>query len=131
MGEPALATSNQVPDHIESPIRVREFKFYLGFRFFLTLALQMQGVVVGWQVYEITREPLSLGLVGLAEAISYIGTSLFGGYVADNYRALVASLDLTEAELVTCAENAVRASFLPATAKTALLTRVRAAAAHR
>jgi MFS family permease len=72
-----------VPDSVESAIAVRDFRYYLGFRFCLTLALQMQGVVVGWQVYEITRSPLSLGLVGLAEAVSYIGTSLFGGHVAD------------------------------------------------
>ncbi len=75
--------SGAVPEGIESAIRIRDFRFYLAFRFLLTFALQMQGVVVGWQVYEITKSPLSLGLVGLAEAVSYIGTSLFGGHVAD------------------------------------------------
>ncbi len=77
------ARMNAVPDSVESAVQVRDFRYYLAFRFCLTLALQMQGVVVGWQVYEITKSPLSLGLVGLAEAVSYIGTSLFGGHVAD------------------------------------------------
>ena len=75
--------SDAVPNSVESAIRIRDFQFYLAFRFCLTFALQMQGVVVGWQVYEITKDPLSLGLVGLAEAVSYIGSSLFGGHVAD------------------------------------------------
>ncbi len=49
----------------------------------LTLALQMQFVVLSWQVYEITKDPLSLGLIGLAEAIPAVGFALYGGHVAD------------------------------------------------
>jgi len=82
-GGASQTTSTAAPDSVVSAIRIRDFRLYLAFRFCLTLALQMQGVVVGWQVYEITKSPLSLGLVGLAEAVSYIGTSLFGGHVAD------------------------------------------------
>lgn len=44
----------------------------------------MQGVIVGWQIYDITKDALSLGMIGLAEAIPYIGTSLLGGHVADS-----------------------------------------------
>ncbi|HEX9160305.1 MAG TPA: MFS transporter, partial [Thermoanaerobaculia bacterium] len=40
-------------------------------------------VVVGWQVFEITRDPLSLGMIGLAEALPFIGVSLYAGHVAD------------------------------------------------
>ena len=54
----------------------------------------------------------------------------FGGYMTDNYRAVATALDLTPAELTRLAENAVRASFLPASAKAALLGQVRAAAAR-
>jgi MFS family permease len=43
----------------------------------------VQAVVVGWQVYEITRDPLSLGLIGLAEAIPAITVSLYAGHLAD------------------------------------------------
>ena len=49
----------------------------------LTLALQIQFVVLSWQVYEITHDPLSLGLLGLAEAIPAVGLALYGGYVSD------------------------------------------------
>jgi len=43
----------------------------------------IQAVVVGWQVYEITKDPLSLGLIGLAEAIPAIAVSLYAGHLAD------------------------------------------------
>ena len=49
----------------------------------MTLAAQIQGVVVAWQIYDITHDPLSLGLIGLAEALPYIGAALFAGHVAD------------------------------------------------
>lgn len=49
----------------------------------MTLSSQIQGVVVAWQIYDITRDPLSLGLMGLAEALPYIGLALFAGHVAD------------------------------------------------
>lgn len=64
-------------------LRVREFVLFLVFRFFLTLGIQMQSVVVGWQVYEHTKSVLALGVIGLAEAIPFIITSLFAGHVAD------------------------------------------------
>ena len=67
---------------------------------------------------------------GVAVTINSDDPAYFGGYIADNYRATAAALDLTAAELVTVAENAARASFLPATAKTALLGQIRNAAAR-
>ncbi len=70
-------------DEAKSSIALREFRRFLGFRFLLTFSMQMQAVVVSWQVYEFTKDPLSLGLMGLAEALPYIGTALFGGHTAD------------------------------------------------
>jgi len=61
---------------------------------------------------------------GVAVTINSDDPAYFGGYLADNYRATAAALDLTPAELVAVAENAARASFLPATAKAALLGRI-------
>ncbi len=66
-------------------LRVKEFQFFILTRFFLTLAIQMQSVIVGWQIYEITKSVLTLGLIGLAEAIPFIIVSLFSGHVADNF----------------------------------------------
>ena len=64
-------------------LRYPEFRSYIGMRFFLTFAYQIQAVVIGWYVYQVTKDPLSLGLIGLAEAIPAISISLYGGYVAD------------------------------------------------
>ena len=64
-------------------MKIRDFRRFIFARFSITLAIQIQAVVVGWQVYEITKDPLSLGLIGLAEAIPSIGVSLYAGHVAD------------------------------------------------
>ena len=64
-------------------LRIQDFRFFISARFCITLAIQMQAVIVGWQVYEITKDPLSLGLIGLAEAIPSIAVSLYAGHVAD------------------------------------------------
>ncbi len=67
---------------------------------------------------------------GVAVTINSDDPAYFGGYIADNYRAIVSALDLTAAEIVTVAENAIRAAFMPATAKTALLSTIRSEAAR-
>ncbi|MEI7897235.1 MAG: MFS transporter [bacterium] len=66
-------------------LKVGDFRLFLTFRFFTTIAFQMQGLIVGWQMYELTRDPLALGLIGLAEALPNIATALFAGHVADKY----------------------------------------------
>lgn len=64
-------------------LKIKDFRFFILARLFVTLAIQIQAVVVGWQVYEITKDPLSLGLIGLAEAIPAISVSLYAGHLAD------------------------------------------------
>lgn len=64
-------------------LRLPEFRLFLSARVCITVAIQIQAVVVGWQVYEITKDELALGLIGLAEAIPYIIVSLYAGHVAD------------------------------------------------
>jgi MFS family permease len=64
-------------------LRYREFRSYLGMRFFFTFAYQMQAVIIGFHIYHLTKDPLALGLVGLCEAIPAICIALYGGYVAD------------------------------------------------
>src|ERR1035437_6257782 len=66
-------------------LHIKEFIFFLTSRFFLTLAIQMQSVIVGWQIYKYTKDVLALGLIGLAEAIPFIIVSLFAGHVADTF----------------------------------------------
>jgi len=64
-------------------LRYREYRWFLGGAATLTMATQTQTLVMGWQVYHITHDPLSLGLIGLAEAIPFLGLSLIGGWAAD------------------------------------------------
>jgi MFS family permease len=61
------------------------FVFFQTARFFIVLATEMQSVAVGWQVYEITKRPLDLGLVGLAQFLPGILLFLVSGHVADRH----------------------------------------------
>lgn len=76
---------NTVKHDPYAALRVKEFLFFLNTRFFLTMAIQMQSVIVGWQVYQITKDVLDLGLINLAEALPFIFISFFSGHVADTY----------------------------------------------
>jgi MFS family permease len=67
-------------------LRIKDFRWFVSARFLLTFAIQMQSVIVGWQIYQLTHDALSLGLIGLAEAIPFISFSLFTGHVADVVR---------------------------------------------
>ncbi|MFM2130283.1 MAG: hypothetical protein RL477_1829 [Pseudomonadota bacterium] len=59
---------------------------YLWFgRFLSTVAMQMQAVAIAWQVYEISRNPFDLGLIGLSLFLPAIGLVLVTGHVADRY----------------------------------------------
>jgi MFS family permease len=61
------------------------FVLFQSARFCIVLANEMQSVAVGWQVYEITKRPLDLGLVGLAQFLPGILLFLVSGHVADRY----------------------------------------------
>ena len=64
-------------------LRFREYRNFLAGSVALTMGTQIQTLVMGWQVYHITRDPLSLGLIGLCEAAPFLGLTLIGGYAAD------------------------------------------------
>jgi MFS family permease len=64
-------------------LRVPNFRQYIIALFTLTLGIQIQGTVVGWQIYDLTHDALALGLVGLAEAVPSIASSLYAGHVVD------------------------------------------------
>jgi MFS family permease len=73
-------------DVLRTPLRRhRPFAFYWLSRVCSTIALQMQAVAVGWQMYDITRNPLDLGLVGLTQFIPAALFVLVAGHVADRY----------------------------------------------
>jgi MFS family permease len=64
-------------------IHVKNFRFYLIYRNFMTMASLMQSVIVGWQVYDISHNVLALGFIGLTEVIPQISISLFAGHYID------------------------------------------------
>ncbi|MBC7754910.1 MAG: MFS transporter [Moraxellaceae bacterium] len=66
-----------------------DFKKLISARFLFTFAVQMQAVVLGWRIYELLKDPLFLGLIGLAEAIPAIGLALYAGYLVDRMRPLL------------------------------------------
>src|SRR4051812_19862100 len=82
-------------------LRIPSYRWFILSTFTMTLAAQIQGVVVAWQIYDVTHDPLSLGLIGLAEALPYIGVALFAGHVADRQNRRVISLS-SLALLVFC-----------------------------
>jgi MFS family permease len=66
-------------------IHIRNFRFYLFYRIFMTMASLMQSVIVGWQIYDLSHNVLWLGFIGLAEVVPQISISLFAGHFIDLY----------------------------------------------
>jgi MFS family permease len=66
-------------------LRHWNFALYLGARLLATLAVQMQSVAIGWQVYAITGDALDLGLIGLAQFLPFVVLVLPAGQVADRF----------------------------------------------
>jgi len=65
--------------------RYPNFRIFMAVRFLLVAGIEMQSVAVGWQIYEITRRPLDLGLVGLAQFLPGLLFFWVGGHVADRF----------------------------------------------
>jgi len=63
----------------------RDFGLYLAARFLSALAIQMQNVAIGWLVYDLTRDPFALGLVGVASFLPAVALALVTGHTADRY----------------------------------------------
>lgn len=66
-----------------SVLRLADFRRLLCTRMCGLMALQAQAIIVGWQVYSITKDPFMLGLAGLVEAVPAIACALFSGHVVD------------------------------------------------
>lgn len=76
--------ANEVGAEHSDRLLNRGFVGLLAYRMLAMLAYQIIGVTVGWHVYEITRDPWALGLIGLAEVIPYFCFALFAGYAVDH-----------------------------------------------
>ncbi len=66
-----------------SSLKIKEFRWFLAMRLAIVLAWSMQFVLIEWEVYRLTKDPLSLGLIGLMEVIPAISMALFAGHFVD------------------------------------------------
>ncbi|WP_411894047.1 MFS transporter [Winogradskyella sp. A2] len=64
-------------------LRYKEFNIFLLLRFALVFGWSMQFVVIEWQVYALTKDPLSLGIIGLCEFLPAFFLAPFAGHIVD------------------------------------------------
>ncbi len=81
---PAANPAVQAGDDRMAPLRNGSFRGLMAYRICTILSYQMVAVTVGWHVYELTRNPWMLGLIGLAELIPYFCVAPFAGYLVDH-----------------------------------------------
>ncbi len=83
-------------------MKIREFSVYLSGRFLFILGLRMIGTLVGWWIYDLTKDPLALGFIGLTEVIPAVSLALYAGHVIDlsNKRTMIR---ITTALYAVCA----------------------------
>ncbi|KXK42403.1 MAG: major facilitator transporter [Chlorobi bacterium OLB5] len=83
-----MITNNPTPAKQDPflALRFAEFRYYLFSNFFVTVGLLIQEVIIGYELYRLTRDPLAIGMIGLAEAIPFILLSLFGGHYSDKLK---------------------------------------------
>ncbi|MEI7583734.1 MFS transporter [Runella sp.] len=72
-----------IPTDPYAALRYPEFVSLITANSLITAAIMIQEVVIGYELYKLTHDPLSLGFIGLAEALPYISIALFGGHYAD------------------------------------------------
>jgi MFS family permease len=68
-----------------SPYRDRDVHWFVGSRFLSTAAMQIQSVAIGWQIYDMVRSPLALGLVGLCQFLPMVLLTLPAGDISDRH----------------------------------------------
>ena len=83
MKKPILEQNTHINIDPYASFRCPEFRYLIAASFLLTMALMIQEVAIGYELYRITHDPLALGLIGLVEAIPFISFTLYGGHVAD------------------------------------------------
>ena len=65
-------------------LKITEFRNLMTGRFFLVLSFRMLATLMGWWIYELTKNPFAIGLIGLSEVIPAVSTALYAGHVIDN-----------------------------------------------
>lgn len=81
----AMATTEQRLTTGIAALQFSGFRLFQIARFCIVFCTEMQSVAVGWQVYEITKRPLDLGLTGLVQFLPGVLLFLVAGHVADRF----------------------------------------------
>jgi MFS family permease len=90
------------------------FSLLLAYRILAMLSYQIVAVTVGWHIYEVTRNPFSLGLVGLAEVLPFFCVAPFAGYLVDHLpRRRLGMVACTGLVLTAVVLTAVAEGWLP------------------
>ena len=91
-------------------LRLPNFNFFSAARNLSALGDNMQSVVVGWELYQRTHRPMTLGYVGLVQAAPILLFALMAGHVADSFPrrrvAVIAQLVFCACSLWLCALSA-------------------------
>jgi MFS family permease len=64
-------------------LRYFEFRMYIVARFFFIMVLTMQATLIIWEVFAITKDPFSIGLIGLVEFVPAVIMAIYSGYIID------------------------------------------------
>jgi MFS family permease len=99
-----MTTDSLPPAITRSVLKYRDYRLFLLARLLVTAAIQIQSVAVGYQVYELTNDPLQLGFVGLAQFLPMLALILPAGDLADrfNRRTILVISCLLEAAVAAC-----------------------------
>jgi MFS family permease len=99
-----MSTDSLPPVVAHSVLKYRDYRLFLLARLLVTAAIQIQSVAVGYQVYELTSDPLQLGFVGLAQFLPMLALILPAGDLADrfNRRTILMVSCLLEAAVAVC-----------------------------
>lgn len=92
-------------------LRLTEFRNLMGGRFLLVLSFRMLATLLGWWIYDITKDPLAIGLIGLSEVVPAISSALYAGHVIDNNEKKKLLLTCNYAYVLLVALLAVLAYF--------------------
>lgn len=77
-----IATERIKTDPFAS-VKINEYRNLLFGRFVFVMGLRMMGTLVGWWIYNLTNDPLAIGLIGLSEVIPAVSLALYAGHVID------------------------------------------------
>src|SRR3990170_1957938 len=88
----AMHSPASAPHQPYAVFRFASFRWFVVSLLAMGMAAQVQLVVVGWEIYQLTQDPLSLGLLGLSEVIPYLAVALYAGHVVDRRDRKLVSL---------------------------------------